>query len=466
MDGMLFTGVVDNRNSPQCQFSNWMLLVSTAILVAIIGVKFFAALQFSSRTTPEEHDKFVICCIPCYTEGVESLTKTFESFALSRYDAKRKLMFIIADGMITGAGNDMPTPNIVLKVLGWQGEDPEAQLFQSLAEGSKRFNMAKVYSGLYHVDGAYVPYIVVVKVGNVLETTKAGNRGKRDSQMILLQFLSRVHFQEPMNPLELDLYDHIQNVIGFRPEYFEFILWVDADTEIYNDSINRMVSCLVHDSRIIGICGETLIKNESDSWVTMIQVYEYFISHHMAKAFESLFGSVTCLPGCFCMYRIKSPDESMPYIIHKNIVKEYGIININTLHMKNLLTLGEDRYLTTLMMKFFPGRKLNFTQDAKALTVVPEKWNILISQRRRWINSTIHNLFELLMLKDMCGFSIFSMRFIVFMDLFATAVQPAGLIYVAYLIYSTLTDENQQIPIVSLIMIASIYGLQGKYFNF
>lgn len=67
MDGMLFTGVIDNRNSPQCQFSNWMLLVSTAILVAIIGVKFFAALQFSSHRDPEEHDKFVICCIPCYT---------------------------------------------------------------------------------------------------------------------------------------------------------------------------------------------------------------------------------------------------------------------------------------------------------------------------------------------------------------------------------------------------------------
>lgn len=26
-------------------------------------------------------------------------------------------------------------------------------------------------------------------------------------------------------------------------------------------------------------------------------VYEYFISHYLAKAFESLFGSVTCLPG-------------------------------------------------------------------------------------------------------------------------------------------------------------------------
>jgi cellulose synthase/poly-beta-1,6-N-acetylglucosamine synthase-like glycosyltransferase len=55
------------------------------------------------------------------------------------------------------------------------------------------------------------------------------------------------------------------------------------------------------DSKIAGLCGETLIANEKQSWVTMMQVYEYFISHHLSKAFESLFGSVTCLPGCFSM---------------------------------------------------------------------------------------------------------------------------------------------------------------------
>ncbi len=38
----------------------------------------------------------------------------------------------------------------------------------------------------------------------------------------------------------------------------------------------------------------------------MMQVYEYFISHNLTKAFESLFGSVTCLPGCFTMYRIRA----------------------------------------------------------------------------------------------------------------------------------------------------------------
>jgi chitin synthase len=54
---------------------------------------------------------------------------------------------------------------------------------------------------------------------------------------------------------------------------------VDADTEINPDSLNRLVSTMIHDSKIIGLCGETLLSNEKDSWITMIQVYEYFISH-------------------------------------------------------------------------------------------------------------------------------------------------------------------------------------------
>lgn len=65
--------------------------------------------------------------------------------------------------------------------------------------------------------------------------------------------------------------------------------------EVEKDALNRLVSYTTKDSKILGICGETRLSNENKSWVTMIQVYEYFISHHLAKAFESLFGSVTCM---------------------------------------------------------------------------------------------------------------------------------------------------------------------------
>jgi chitin synthase len=184
----------------------------------------------------------------------------------------------------------------------------------------------------------------------------------------------------------------------------------------------------------------------------MMQVYEYFISHHMAKAFESLFSTVTCLPGwcvffflrpgidltsstvnSFSMYRLRTLEHK-PVLISDAIIAEYGENKVETLHVKvrslsflsvrissspidanpqNLLSLGEDRYLTTVILKNFPDYKLKFTRFAKAQTIAPDDFKVLMSQRRRWINSTVHNLFELLFVDRLCGFFCFSMRFIV-----------------------------------------------------
>lgn len=177
------------------------------------------------------------------------------------------------------------------------------------------------------------------------------------------------------------------------------------------------------DSAIIGICGETKVANEQESWWTMIQVYEYYISHHLSKAFESLFGSVTCLPGCFSLYRIRTADKGRPIIISNRIIDEYAEPNVDTLHKKNLFSLGEDRFLTTLLMKHFPTFKTKFCGDAVAHTIAPDSWRILFSQRRRWINSTVHNLCELVLLPELFGFCCFSMRFFVFIDLLSTIVR-------------------------------------------
>lgn len=70
--------------------------------------------------------------------------------------------------------------------------DPEPLSFISLGEGNKQHNMAKIYSGLYEHAGRVVPYIVFVKVGKPTERSKPGNRGKRDSQMVVMNFLNKV----------------------------------------------------------------------------------------------------------------------------------------------------------------------------------------------------------------------------------------------------------------------------------
>lgn len=132
----------------------------------------------------------------------------------------------------------------------------------SLGDGSKQYNRAKVYTGLYDCTGHLVPFMVVVKTGNPAETMRAGNRGKRDSQMILMRYFNKVHYGLPMSALELEMYHQMKNVIGVNPSFYEFVLMVDADTEVMSDSLNRLVARCVQDTNISALCGETMVANE------------------------------------------------------------------------------------------------------------------------------------------------------------------------------------------------------------
>lgn len=163
------------------------------------------------------------------------------------------------------------------------------------------------------------------------------------------------------------------------------------------------------------------------------------------------------------MYRLRTADKGRPLLISDKVIQEYADCDVDTLHKKNLLSLGEDRYLTTLMTKHFPAMSYKFVPDAYALTAAPETWSVLLSQRRRWINSTIHNLAELVWLKDLCGFCCFSMRFVVFIDLFGTIILPATCVYLGYLIYRV-ASHTGQFPLISIVMIAAVYGLQALIF--
>ncbi|ANB11793.1 chitin synthase CHS3 [Sugiyamaella lignohabitans] len=461
---LFMVGKLDTRDSVRCVFARYFLLAITIFVVLIILVKFLAALQFGKSHIPDELDKFFICQVPAYTEDEESLRRAIDSLAATQYDDKRKLLIVVCDGMIVGAGNERPTPRIVLDILGCPPDvDPPALSFESLGEGAKQHNMGKVYSGLYEVHGHIVPYLVLVKVGKPTEINRPGNRGKRDSQMVLMRFLNRVHYNLPMSPLELELYHQIQNVIGVNPAYYEYLLQVDADTMVGPTSASQFVSSMVNDRKLQAICGETALSNAKSSIVTMVQVYEYYISHNLAKAFESLFGSVTCLPGCFSMYRIYDNETGKPLFVSHPVVKGYAENRVDTLHMKNLLHLGEDRYLTTLLLKYNPRYKTKFTRHAEAWTVAPDTWSVFLSQRRRWINSTVHNLIELVPMGNMCGFCCFSMRFIVVVDLFSTIIQPVTVAYLAYLVYLLVT-KTDGVPITSIAMLGAIYGLQAFIF--
>lgn len=177
LNNLFLVGETDFRKGPRCQVPNYLLLAFSALIAFTILIKcmylgfrsspthieiflhlVLAALQLTSKRTPELLDKFVVCQVPCYTEGEESLRRTIDSLAALKYDDKRKLLFLICDGNIVGGGNDRSTPRIALDILGVDPSlDPEPLMFRSIGEGSKQLNYGKVYSGLYEFEGHVVP---------------------------------------------------------------------------------------------------------------------------------------------------------------------------------------------------------------------------------------------------------------------------------------------------------------------
>ncbi|KAJ7124901.1 glycosyltransferase family 2 protein [Mycena epipterygia] len=412
---------------------------------------------------------FAVCLVTCYSEGEDSIRTTLDAISKTTYSDARKLMFVVADGMITGAGEKRSTPDLCVSLLDADPRfgEPIPMSYESVGSGSKAQNRAMVYAGHYTVAGRRTPTVVVVKCGTEAEAAsdrKPGNRGKRDSQLILMNFFSRVTYNDRMTPLDFDLFRKLHILMGVTPDFFEVCLMVDADTTVFPESLRHLVNCMHHDQMIMGVCGETRIANKRTSWVTAIQVFEYFISHHLAKAFESVFGGVSCLPGCFSMFRLKARrstgDDWVPLIIKPEIVKEYSQSEVVTLHQKNLLLLGEDRFLTTILIRTFPNRKMMFLPQARCRTIVPDTFSVLLSQRRRWINSTIHNLMELVLVRNLCGTFCFSMQFVVFMDLLGTVVLPIAIALTYILIVGTALSPpktfEEAIPVILLVAVLGL----------
>lgn len=229
-----------------------------------------------------------ICLVTAYSEGADGLRTTLDSIATTDYPNSHKIILVICDGMIKGKGEDLTTPEIALGMMKDHAVLPhevEAFSYVAVASGSKRHNMAKVYSGFYDYGEdtripvekqQRVPMMVVVKCGTPDEAQKSkpGNRGKRDSQIILMSFLQKVMFDERMTELEFEMFNGIWKITGISPDFYEVVLMVDADTKVFPDCLTHMISAMVKDPEIMGLCGETKIANKRESWVSMIQVFE------------------------------------------------------------------------------------------------------------------------------------------------------------------------------------------------
>lgn len=213
-----------------------------------------------------------------YTYSKE-LNKTIKSVADTVYD--NKIFIAIADGQITGKGEPASTPQILGRILGYENDEVELNntFHKYTSVGDITDNYAQIHYGTT-VKG--LKYLVIEKVGteNEVDLPRAGNRGKRDSLVIIMGLLNRVHYGKDLTSLDIaviDALDYLQIPIDDA----EYLLTIDADTRVSKQSISYMVSAMKEEDDILALCGDTKVDNKTESWVTGLRVFEYFQSHQM-----------------------------------------------------------------------------------------------------------------------------------------------------------------------------------------
>ena len=464
MDELFYVGIIDTRFDVICFVLNIIMYFLLCFVALIMLAQMFCSLMYIAKGTrtysEEDTQDQVVVMVPCYNEGGVELIKTIDSVLGTTYPEENKVIFIIADGVVTGAGQDLSTPEHLAEILGFEMDEENDELYDYASIGLLTSNRARVYHGYYEVEDKSLKYLVVVKHGLPMEqagSAKPGNRGKRDSQLIIMGYFNRIYHGRELTELDAAIEDALID-LNMQSDDMRLLMTIDADTRVDEMSITHMTYAMNQNDKILALCGETKVDNKWQSWVTMMQVFEYYNNHHMKKAFESAFGCVTCLPGCFTMYRILN-DDGKPLLADDHVYAEYLRNDIDSLHEQNLFHLGEDRMLTTLLLHFFQGMFLSYVPEAQCYTIVPHSMRILLSQRRRWINSTYHNLLELTKVKTMCGVCCCSMKTVVYLDLIACMILPASTVYAAYLIFLVAAGKTQ-FSLLLLVLYGMIIGVQ------
>jgi cellulose synthase/poly-beta-1,6-N-acetylglucosamine synthase-like glycosyltransferase len=182
----------------------------------------------------------------------------------------------------------------------------------------------------------------------------------------------------------------------------DFVFLVDVGTMPLERSLYMLYRCMADNDRVAGVCGEIAVLYDDaeeppdNIWdrieqtvIVDSQHFEYKISHFLDKSLESTYGFISVLPGAFSGYRWEAIEEvngKGPLVEYFRSLtadlKELGAFKAN-------MYLAEDRILCyELVARKGCNWTLEYVKNAVAETDVPQTIDVLIKQRRRWLNGS------------------------------------------------------------------------------
>ncbi len=153
---------------------------------------------------------------------------------------------------------------------------------------------------------------------------------------------------------------------GLSEASHDIIVTVDADTNMYPDSLSRIVTNLLDGpSNTAAVAGTVLVKNSRKNLITRLQEWDYFLGIAVVKRIQSLYQGTLVAQGAFSAY-------------HRNALETVGGWDE---------TVGEDIVLTWALHRH--GYRVNYAENAFVFTDAPTTYRQFFRQRQRWARGLI-----------------------------------------------------------------------------
>ncbi|KAG0028689.1 general RNA polymerase II transcription factor [Podila clonocystis] len=423
----------------------------------------------SSEEMPK-HDAPVLMLIRCReTNSEQDIKATLDSLAISSLGSHGLFIVVVESNV---GGQSLNNASQICQRLMETATDPmhdkeskkpdlhrlsfEVPSVDPRDLGRVIANQHQMFSGHYTVHSKRVPFILLVR--SIPGGRSSVDPSFRDTKRLILQFLHRSFYDLPMSLFEFSLYEQIRQLTGQRPERYESLLMTEMGTVIDRGSLEQMCQTLKNNDRVMAVCGQRLIQNRTESWLTRIQDYGNFLENQFVKSFESTLGTVQGLPDELCMIRIKmrpsitgqdtmtrdhnrhSGDTSnmtdtdgeddglgigptngvqddgekdgtmlapakrgremdgyhysVPILVHPAVASVY-CANQKTLHQRRMVSHSrEDRYLTGLLHAAFPTRRIVYLPQATYRTRATKDLGTYFGLQRAEWSSRVHSLGE------------------------------------------------------------------------
>ena len=156
------------------------------------------------------------------------------------------------------------------------------------------------------------------------------------------------------------------------------VLFLDSDIILAETAIHNFVCSIIKEKNLVAMTGyiTCLTKGTNNrKFLTFLQDVEYMTGQLFNRSLESALGGVTCLPGALTMIRLSSLEAIAP--------RYFTTLDTTRTFHYHRYHLGEDRYLTHLLMELYPRYSVGFCFSARCKTEAPDTWGKYCKQRRR-----------------------------------------------------------------------------------